>query len=129
MKPQPTAAFLNEVTGRIIEAAIEIHRTLGPGLLEAAYLTCLVYELTGAGMRLERERAIPLTYKEVRLDCAYRIDVVVEGCVLVEVKALGSIADIHLRQLMNVLAAGRLPRRITAQLRSVLDERRSLQEG
>jgi GxxExxY protein len=103
MDSSATPAFLNEVTGRIIEAAIEIHRALGPGLLETAYLACLVYELTSAGLRFERERAVPLTYKEVRLNCAYRVDLVVEACVLVEVKALGSIADIHVRQLMTYL--------------------------
>ena len=94
-----TAASLNDLTSRIIRAAIEIHRALGPGLLESAYLVCLIFELSRMHLRFDRQRAIPLVYKDVRLDCAYRADVVVEDCVLLEVKALETVAPIHMRQL------------------------------
>ena len=94
---------LNELTSAIISAAIAVHRALGPGLLEGAYLACLCCELQEAGLQFELERAVPLVYKSVRLDCAYRMDLVVEDCVVVEVKALESLAPIHPRQVLTYM--------------------------
>jgi GxxExxY protein len=94
---------LNRLTSSIIEAAIRIHRTLGPGLLESAYLQCLRFELTSAGLNVEAEKALSLLYRGVTIDCAYRADLVVEGVVIVEVKALDSLAPIHSRQLYTYL--------------------------
>ncbi len=91
------------LTSAIIAAAIRIHRTLGPGLLESAYLACLAYELTSQGCPIELQRSVPLVYGGVRIDCAYRADLVVEKCVLVEVKALETLAPIHSRQLHTYL--------------------------
>lgn len=94
---------LNRLTSSVIEAAIRIHRTLGPGLLESAYLQCLRFELISAGLNVESAKALSLLYRGVTIDCAYRADLVVEGVVIVEVKALDSLAPIHSRQLYTYL--------------------------
>src|SRR5438876_12393196 len=92
---------LNELSGKVIGLCIEIHRELGPGLLESAYEECLAYELTQAGLRFERQRALPVRYKEVRLDCGYRLDFVVEGILIVELKAVSELHPIHEAQLLT----------------------------
>jgi len=104
-----TAEALNRITATILSAAIDIHRTLGPGLLESAYLACLSHELTAGGLRVERQRPLALVYRGVRIDCAYRADLVVEGSVLVEVKALEVLAPIHSRQVHTYLRLGEYP--------------------
>src|SRR5438128_11049249 len=86
---------LNELSRKVIGLCIEIHRELGPGLLESAYEECLAYELTKAGLRFERQRALPVRYKEVQLDCRYRLDFVVEGVLILEVKAVTARTPIH----------------------------------
>ncbi len=78
----------NEITERIIGCAIEVHRSLGPGLLENAYQECLLYELADLGLIVEKQRALPLVYKEVRLDAGYRLDLIVENKVIIEVNLL-----------------------------------------
>lgn len=88
---------------RIIGCAIAVHRVLGPGLLESAYLECLCYELTKAGIRFGREVPLPVVYREVRLDCGYRLDIVVEGEVLIELKAVDKIHPIHEAQILTYL--------------------------
>ena len=95
--------YLNELSGKVIGACIEIHRELGPGLLESAYEECLAYELTKAGLRFERQRALPVRYKEVQLDCGYRLDFVVEGVLILEVKAVTERHPIHEAQLLTYL--------------------------
>jgi GxxExxY protein len=104
--PTPTADTLNKVTSTIIKAAIDIHRTLGPGLLESAYLTCLTRDLADARVRIALQKAVPLIYKDVRIDCAYRADLVVEESVVVEVKAIEAFVPIHSRQLDTYLRLG-----------------------
>jgi GxxExxY protein len=94
-----SAEALNQITSTIIAAAIRVHRTLGPGLLEHAYVACLAYELTTNAVRFEIQKSIPLVYRAVKLDCVYRVDMVVEGSVIVEVKAMDAIAHVHVRQL------------------------------
>ena len=84
-------AELNELTKQIIGAAIEVHRHLGPGLLETAYETCLAYELQQLGLSFERQKALPLVYKEIRLDQGYRIDLLVERKVVVDFKSLSEL--------------------------------------
>jgi GxxExxY protein len=105
----PTARAINGLTSRIIEAAIEIHRQLGPGLLESAYLTCMIRDLTEARLPLEIQRAIPLVYKGVTADCAYRADLIVDRCVLIEVKAMAAVAPIHVQQVYTYLRLGNYP--------------------
>lgn len=94
---------LNSVTSQIIGSAIKVHRSLGPGLLESVYLTCLCYELKKAGLKVEREKIIPLFYEEVKLDQAYRLDLLVNEKIIVEIKAVESIAAIHKAQLLSYL--------------------------
>jgi GxxExxY protein len=94
---------INEVTGAVIGAAIEVHRALGPGLLESTYQACLVYELRQRGLHVEYEKPLPVVYKRVKLDCGYRIDLLVDHSVIVELKAVDQIIPIHLAQLLSYL--------------------------
>ena len=93
----------NELTDRIIAAAIEVHRHLGPGLLESAYEECLCHELHLLGVAFRRQIALPVTYKGMKLECAYRLDLLVEEMVIVEVKAVEALAPIHSSQLLTYL--------------------------
>jgi GxxExxY protein len=79
---------LDEISRRIIGAAIEVHRHLGPGLLESVYESCLVFELKQLGLRIEEQKPLPVVYKGVKLDCGYRLDLVVEDEIVVEIKAV-----------------------------------------
>ena len=92
-----------ELTGRIIAAAINVHRELGPGLLESAYEACLAYELDKAGVRVERQKALPVRYRDVTIDVGYRLDLLVEHAVIVEIKAVDQLAPIHDAQLFSYL--------------------------
>ena len=94
---------INPITSEIIKAAIEVHRCLGPGLLESVYLVCLVYELHKTGLKLETQKALPVAYKEVRLECGFRIDLIVETKVIVEVKSMSQVAPVHRAQLLTYL--------------------------
>jgi len=85
----------NEISHEIIGAAIEVHRLLGPGLLESAYEECLSKELTLRTLEVERQKPVPVVYKDVKLECGYRIDLLVEGRVVVELKSIESLAAIH----------------------------------
>lgn len=96
-------AELNLLTEQIIGAAIEVHRHLGPGLLESAYETCLAYELERLGLVVERQKALPLVYKEILLDQGYRLDLLVEQKVIVELKAVEEITPAHEAQLISYL--------------------------
>jgi GxxExxY protein len=93
-----------QLTEAIIGAAIEIHRQLGPGLLESAYQACLAYEMSERGIRFDREKPMPVVYKGVRVDCGYRLDFVVHGAFIVEVKAVVALEPIHQAQLLTYLA-------------------------
>jgi GxxExxY protein len=93
------------LTDQIIGCAIEVHRTLGPGLLESAYEECLCYELSQLGLHFERQVHLPLSYKGVKLDCGYKLDLVVEDSIIVELKAIDSLAPIHQSQLLTYLKA------------------------
>src|SRR5882724_1080033 len=99
--------YLNELSGKVIGACIEIHRELGPGLLESAYEECLAYELSKAGLRFERQKPLPVRYKEVQLDCGYRLDLVVEDELILEIKAVTEILPIHEAQLLTYLKLDR----------------------
>ena len=97
------AEQLNALTGIIIGAAIEAHRYLGPGLLESAYEACLTFELRERRLKVERQAELPLCYKGMNLDCGYRLDLLVNDVVIVEVKAVNGIAPIHHAQLTSYL--------------------------
>ena len=93
----------NEIGTLILDAAFEVHKTLGPGLLESSYEHCLAYELLTKGLRVFLQKPVPLVYKETKLKCGYRIDLFVEEKVIVEVKAVEVINDIHLAQVLTYL--------------------------
>jgi GxxExxY protein len=98
-----TEQDLNTVTKNTIGAAIEVHRALGPGLLESAYEACLAFELAQRGLRVERQKPLPVIYREIELDCGYRLDLLVEEAVIVEVKAVDRLMPIHQAQLLSYL--------------------------
>ena len=91
------------LSNEIIGASIEVHRHLGPGLLESAYEECLCQELTQRGVRFERQKSLPVTYKNTNLDCGYRLDLVVEGVVILELKAADRLEPIYTAQLLTYL--------------------------
>jgi|SRR6218665_2931809 len=93
----------NEITEIVIGCAIKVHRALGPGLLESAYEECLYYELNKTNLKVEKQKALPLIYEDVRLECGYRMDLVVENKVVVEVKSIEALHDIHLAQILTYL--------------------------
>jgi GxxExxY protein len=97
---------LNQCTEQIIGAAIEVHKALGPGLLESAYQKCLCRELAIRSIPFERQRPLPVEYKGIRLDCGYRVDLLVAGTVVVEIKAMSGIQPVHEAQLLTYLKLG-----------------------
>jgi GxxExxY protein len=94
---------LDSITRRIIGAAIEVHRRLGPGLLESACQTCLAFELRHIGLKVEEQEALPVVYRDVQLDCGYRLDLVVVDSVAIEIKAVEQLAPIHDAQVLSYL--------------------------
>jgi GxxExxY protein len=96
-------APFNQITSRIIAAAIEVHRVLGPGLLESTYAMCLEHELASAHIRFATQRSIPIVYKGVMLDCQYRVDLIVEGQVIVEIKSIERMLAVHKAQVITYL--------------------------
>lgn len=93
----------NEVSGQVIGAAIEVHKQLGPGLLESAYEECLAHEMGLRGISFERQKSLPLVYKGVHLDCGYRLDFLVGGLVVVELKAVKAFEPVHEAQMLTYL--------------------------
>ena len=93
----------NDITGKIIGCALKVHSMLGPGLLESVYQECLYYELLQANIFVEKEKALPLIYDDVKLENGYRIDLLVEKSVVVEIKSIEEIAPVHLSQVLTYL--------------------------
>ena len=93
----------NDLTRKIIGLAIEVHRTLGPGLLESAYEACLIYELQKAGLKVEWQKDVLITYKEIKLDCGYRLDLLVEDKIIIEIKSVTELTNVHKAQLLTYL--------------------------
>lgn len=98
-----TILEINEMTNRIIGCAIEVHSHLGPGLLESAYEECLSYELQSAGFTTRRQQPVPIVYKEKKLECGYRIDILVDDTVVLELKSVEEINDVHVAQILTYL--------------------------
>jgi len=96
----------NELANRVIGLAIEIHRALGPGLLESAYEECLFFKIAQAGLKVEKQKPMPLVYEQVKLECGYRIDLLVENALVVEVKSCDALHPIHLAQTLTYLKLG-----------------------
>jgi GxxExxY protein len=104
MTQSPTEATrINAITSQIIGAAISVHDELGPGMLESAYEACMVHELMQRGLRVERQKSLPLIYKGVTIDCGYRLDLLVENSVIVELKSVDRIESVHSKQVLTYL--------------------------
>ena len=93
----------NEISKIVFESALKVHKTLGPGLLESAYEECLFYELKKSNLKVEKQKALPLVYEEVKLDVGYRIDILVEDKFIAEIKSVEALNDVHLAQLLTYL--------------------------
>ncbi len=93
----------NELSNVVIGCAIKVHTVLGPGLLESAYEECLFYELVKAGLNVEKQKPLPLVYQTIKLECGYRVDIMIEHKLILEIKSVESLTDIHFAQLMTYL--------------------------
>ena len=100
---------INELTYKVIGLAIEVHKELGPGLLESAYQECLFYELKNAGLKVEKEKALPEIYKDIKLDHGYRIDLLIENTLVIEIKTVENFTDVHFAQILTYLKLGNYP--------------------
>jgi GxxExxY protein len=96
----------NDISYKVIGCAIEVHRQLGPGLLESAYQECLFYKLKKEGLQVEKEKSMPLVFEEVKLDVGYRIDLLVESKVVIELKSVEALNDVHRAQTLTYLKLG-----------------------
>jgi GxxExxY protein len=96
----------NELSNKTIGLAIEVHNVLGPGLLESAYKECLYYKMAKCGLYVEKEKPMPLIFEEVRLECGYRIDLLVERKLVIEVKSVEAVNDVHLAQTLTYMKLG-----------------------
>ncbi len=94
---------INQITEKIIGCAIEVHKRLGPGLLESAYEECLSYELKSSGLKIDRQVGVPVVYKDIKLECGYRIDILVENIVIIELKAIEAFAPVHEAQILTYM--------------------------
>lgn len=93
----------NEIAKIIFDCALEVHKSLGPGLLESSYEECLFYELIQSGLKVKKQKGLPLVYKEVKLDVGYRVDLLVEDKVVIEIKSVEALNDVHLAQTLTYL--------------------------
>jgi GxxExxY protein len=93
----------NEISKIVFECALKVHRVLGPGLLESAYEECLFYELKKSNLKVEKQKALPLIYEDVKLDVGYRIDIIVEDKFIIEIKSVENLNEVHLAQLLTYL--------------------------
>ena len=115
MNHRDTEAQRDPLTYRVIGLAIEVHKTLGPGLLESVYEECLCWELKKAGIRFQRQQNLPVVYKGENLDCGFRLDLVVEGQLILEIKAVDKLLPVHEAQLLTYFEMERHKKRIIAQ--------------
>jgi GxxExxY protein len=93
----------NEISKVVFDCALKVHQNLGPGLLESAYEECLFYELTKTGLKIEKQKPLPLIYEEVKLEIGYRIDIMIENKFIIEIKAVDALNDIHLARILTYL--------------------------
>ena len=93
----------NELSKIVFDCALKVHQTLGPGLLESAYEECLFYELKKTGLEVQKQKALPLVYEDVKLDVGYRIDIIIENKLIIEVKSVDVLNDVHFAQLLTYL--------------------------
>lgn len=100
---------LDAITYKIIGLAIEVHKQLGPGLLESAYQECLYYEIVNSGLIVEKQKALPIIYKDIKLDHGYRIDLLIENKIVIELKTVEAFTDVHFAQILTYLKLGNYP--------------------
>ncbi|HJY11664.1 MAG TPA: GxxExxY protein [Flavobacterium sp.] len=100
---------LDAITYKVIGLAIEVHKQLGPGLLESAYQECLYYEIANSGLLVEKEKILPIVYKDIRLDHGYRIDLLIENTIVIELKTVEAFTDVHFAQILTYLKLGNYP--------------------
>lgn len=100
---------LNELSYRVIGLAIEVHKNLGPGLLESAYEECLYFELVNAGLYVKKQVPLPIVYKDIKLDHGYRIDLLLEDCIVIELKTVENFTNVHSAQILTYLKLGNFP--------------------
>ncbi len=100
---------INDLSYKIIGLAIEVHKELGPGLLESAYQECLYYEIKNAGLYVEKEKALPIIYKDIKIDHGYRIDLLIENKLVLELKTVEKYTDVHFAQVLTYLKLGNYP--------------------
>lgn len=100
---------LNTISYKIIGLAIEVHKQLGPGLLESAYQECLYYEIMNSGLIVEKQKALPIIYKDIKLDHGYRIDLLIENKIVIELKTVEAFTDVHFAQILTYLKLGNYP--------------------
>ncbi len=93
----------NEIAKIVFDLGLKVHKTLGPGLLESSYEECLYYELVKLGLQVQKQKAVPLVYEEVKLEIGYRIDLIIENKLIVEIKAIEALNDLHLAQILTYL--------------------------
>jgi GxxExxY protein len=96
----------NDIATKLIGISIDVHNALGPGLLESAYKECLFYKISQSGLHVEKEKPMPLIYEAVKLDCGYRLDLLVENKVVIEIKSVEALNDVHLAQTLTYLKLG-----------------------
>lgn len=108
-QPKAISEYLETLSYKIIGLAIEVHRQLGPGLLESAYQECLFYEIKNAGINVKKEITLPITYKEIELDHGYRIDLLVEDQLVIELKTVENFTSVHFAQILTYLKLGKYP--------------------
>ena len=96
----------NTISNRVIGLAIDVHKHLGPGLLESAYKECLFYKIVKEGFMAEKEKAMPLVFEEIKMDCGYRLDILVENKMVLEIKSVEALNDIHLAQTLTYMKLG-----------------------
>lgn len=93
----------NEISKIVFDAALKVHRELGPGLLESAYETCLFYELEKSGLKIEKQKALPLIYDNIKMEIGYRLDIIIEDKFIIEIKAVEQLTDVHLAEILTYL--------------------------
>ncbi len=95
--------MINDLTSSVIESAIKVHKALGPGLLESSYKECLAFELNKKGLIVEKEKPVPLIYEDVKLECGYRLDLLIENRLVLELKSVDGVSDIHIAQTLTFM--------------------------
>lgn len=95
--------MINDLTSSVIESAIKVHKALGPGLLESSYKECLAFELNKKGLIVEKEKPVPLIYEDVKLECGYRLDLLIENRLVLELKSVDGVSDIHIAQTLTYM--------------------------